>query len=309
MIYTVTLNPAFDLHYYLDSFSPFEDNFANYIETEAGGKGINVSRVLNNLGIENKAYFLSGKENETRFLNLLDGYGINYDYISVNGKIRENVSLHSLNADDTRICVNGFRATDEAVDALLKKLKSVIVQDDVLIFSGRLPVNVSKLKIINNLLDFRNAGVKLYIDCASFELADFEALKPYFVKPNRNEANALFRTDDALSSAEKLFELGIENSCITLGGQGAVYACSHNIFTASVKKIKAVSTVGAGDAFTAGFAAAVEKGYPPEKRIRFAVACGSASALEKGTNPPLLTEVLKLSSDINIIKKTSDSEC
>ena len=62
MIYTVTLNPAFDLHYYLDSFSPFEDNFANYIETEAGGKGINVSRVLNNLGIENKAYFLSGKD-------------------------------------------------------------------------------------------------------------------------------------------------------------------------------------------------------------------------------------------------------
>lgn len=309
MIYTVTLNPAFDLHYYLDSFSPCEDNFANAVETEAGGKGINVSRVLNNLGIENKAFFLSGKENEKRFLNLLDGYGIHYDYISVNGKIRENVSLHSTNADDTRICVNGFKANDKAVESLFEKLNSEIVQDDILVFSGRLPVNVSKQKIIKDLIDLKNLGAKLFIDCASLELPDLEVLKPYFVKPNRYEAKALLGTDDALTSAKKLFELGIKNSCITLGGQGAVYACLDNIFTVYTKEIKAVSTVGAGDAFTAGFAAAVEKGFPPEKRIKFAVACGSASALEKGTNPPSFAEVLKLFSGINIIKKDSDSEC
>lgn len=303
MIYTLTLNPAFDLHYYLQAFSVGEDNFADSFESEAGGKGINVSRCLQNIGVKSKAFFISGSDNEAEFLRLLDSYGIESDYLTVNGKIRENVSIHSQNADDTRVCVNGFSATDEAVTALFRKVCSVITPKDILVISGRLPHTVLKQTVINLLDEIKKAGVKLFIDSVSFDVSDLSFLKPYFVKPNRYEAKALFGTDDAIYTAQKLFDLGIENACITLGKDGAVYACREGVFTARLSNISPVSTVGAGDAFTAGFAAAASYGCTAAARLKVALACASASTLKKGTAPPELTELLSFYSTTILSKR------
>ena len=104
-IITLTLNPAFDVHCFIKGFAPYHENLATITENDAGGKGVNISRALTSCGVENLALVVLGEENGESFTRSLEADGIIYRSISVKGRIRENITVHTDNAPETRIFI------------------------------------------------------------------------------------------------------------------------------------------------------------------------------------------------------------
>ena len=115
-IITLTLNPAFDIHCYVPAFAPYHENLAKITDNEAGGKGVNISRALTVNGVDNLAIVVVGDENGDSFLKRLTADKMNYLAITVEGRIRENITLHTDNADETRISFEGFKTDESLLD-------------------------------------------------------------------------------------------------------------------------------------------------------------------------------------------------
>ena len=109
-IITLTLNPAFDIHCYTENFKPYHENLAKITDRDASGKGVNISRALKATGVDSLAFLVLGDENADSFERGLKADGLNYRAVTVSGRIRENITLHTEGADETRISFAGFRA-------------------------------------------------------------------------------------------------------------------------------------------------------------------------------------------------------
>lgn len=294
-IVTLTLNPAFDLHCSVENFQPFCENLADVTDSDAGGKGVNIAKALTANGIEQTAVVVLGEDNLADFEAALQKDGIRYLAVPVPGRIRENITLHTRNADETRISFRGFSA-GRAVLERVEKCLTDLTAGDVVTLTGRNPdgMEIGDVKAFCRRLIAR--GVRMVVDSRSFSLADLLEVKPWLIKPNQEEIsgyrNREIRTvEDAKSAAEELHEAGIENVMISLGSNGAVLASPDGTFFVSAPKLKTLSTVGAGDASIAGFLAAAKEGKASLDRLRLAVAYGSAACLCSGTKPPLKKNV------------------
>ena len=146
-IITITLNPAFDIHCYTEHFRPFQENLARITERAAGGKGVNISRALTANGIDNTALVVLGDENAEDFRRSLSAYGMNVEEILVKGRIRENMTLHTSNAPETRISFSGFNADDSLLSQVSDMLREADEDTSRLFFF----VYLSK-KVTNEIL-------------------------------------------------------------------------------------------------------------------------------------------------------------
>ena len=289
-IITLTLNPAFDLHCFVKNFEPYHENLADISSLDAGGKGVNISRALNSLGVENKALVVLGKENGDAFRQALAKDGTDGIFIELTGRIRENITLHTENAPETRISFRGFASDASLLCRVEASLSGKIDSDTVVTFTGSLPDGVSVEDAKNMLKELKAKGAKIVIDSRSFKLDDIKAVHPWLIKPNEEEISiySCLKVSDLESAARAATELRescAENVIISLGDKGAVLACMEGIFTATAPKIEALSTVGAGDSMIAGFIAAKKEHLPPLETLKFAVCCGSAACLTEGTKP------------------------
>lgn len=306
-IITLTLNPAFDKHCYVKSFNPFHENVASVISLEAGGKGVNVSRALTANDVKNVAITVLGSENKSEFEKQLQKDGVNYKTIVAEGRIRENLTLHSGDGQaETRISFNGFTLTDDVFDKVTDELGDAS-DDTIVTFTGSIPNGISTLKAKKFLLNLKNKGVKTVVDCRSFNIDDLIELKPWLIKPNKDEAENYAKkpvktVNDAIDVANNWRLCGIENVIISLGKTGAILACEDGNYAAETKKIDAVSTIGAGDSMIAGFIAAFINGEPPTQRLQKAVAFGTAACMQEGTKPPLKLDVCNIIDEIKITK-------
>ncbi len=305
-VVTLTLNPALDIHYCLDNFKPFSENYANSVSKSAGGKGINVSRALSMLDVENKAVVILGNESDQEFKDLLSKSDISYEAVYCDAKIRENVTLHPHNNKETRISLDNFSITEENFNQAfcLADLK----KNDILIFAGRLPKGIMKSAVIEKLKELAASGVLLAVDCNSFTSGDIKEIRPWFIKPNSDEAKALTGIDvedlsSAYLAAVKLSkDYDIPNVLISAGKEGAAYYGEYGGFSVLVPKIAAVSTVGAGDSTVAGFVGAFSKNESIIECLRTACASGTAACLSEGTEPPTEENFFKIKSQIEVIK-------
>ena len=301
-IVTLTLNPAFDIHCHIDDFKAYHENLANITDREAGGKGVNISRALCVNEILNLALVVLGDENAESFKKSLDSDGMNYRAITVEGRIRENITIHTDNAPETRISFSGF----DADISLLKKteavLSEVVEKGSCVTFTGRVPSGLTMTDVKAFLRSMQNKGVNLVIDSRSFSLDDLIEIKPWLIKPNQEEISEYLGRkidsfEQAVSSAQELFYNGIENVMISLGEKGALLVCGEGTFTAIPPQIEIRSTIGAGDSSIAGFLSAAVNGLPASECIRTAVAYGTAACMTSGTKPPRsddIEEILKL---------------
>lgn len=290
-IITLTLNPAFDIHCYVEHFAPYHENLARITDYDPSGKGINISRALCAGGVDNLAFAVLGDENGDSFVKGLEKSGLTLRTVTVKGRIRENITLHTEGADETRISFSGFSADESLLDRTLEALESEIEEGSLITFTGRVPGGIGMPAIQKFLSELTRRGAHVVIDSKSFGLSDLIDAKPWLIKPNEEEISEYLNRpiehfEEVLSAARELHESGIENVMISLGGKGALLVCREGAFVATPPSIRPLSTIGAGDSSVAGFLAAAAAGESSADCLKRAVSYGTSACLTEGTRPP-----------------------
>lgn len=302
-IFTLTLNPAFDVHAQAASFAIHRESVASVTSRDAGGKGINISRALSAFGVENEAFVLLGRENGTDFAAMLDSYSLLHTDLVTDGRIRENITLHVAGEPETRLSFCGFPASDGVLDEMEAVLLGKIEPGDAVTFTGSVPQGLTHARVMTFLSRVKMRGAQLVIDSKSITREDLVALRPALIKPNEEEVAAYIghpvsSLADAVPGARALADAGIANVMVSLGGEGALLIASGHTFLARPPRITPVSTVGAGDSAIAGFLYAASRDGSAADCLRHAVAFGTAACLTEGTNPPRKEDVDRILPDV-----------
>ena len=296
MIYTVTFNPSLD---YIVSVDGFKLGLTNRTDSELilpGGKGINVSTILNNLGISSTALgFVAGFTGE-EIVREVEKLGIPSDFIQIpEGISRINVKLKSI--DGTEINGMGPEIAADKVEELMRKL-DVLGEGDVLVLAGSIPASMPDDMYSRIMERLEGRGVLFFVDATGDLLRNVLKYHPFLIKPNNHELGELFGVritarEEAVPYAVKLQEMGARNVLVSMAGEGAVLVAENGeVHSAPAPKGTLVNAVGSGDSMVAGFLA----GWMERKDYRHAfymgVAAGSASAFSE--NLASKTEILEL---------------
>lgn len=293
-IFTLTLNPAFDIHAYTDVFTAEAENLITITSKDSGGKGVNISTALDNSNVKNTSIIVLGEDNSDEFIKNLSLSDPLLFYKK--GRIRENLTIHT-KTKETRISYEGFTLSDDIFEEILSTVK--INENDIFTFTGSVPKGISKNSIIKFLKSLKNYGARLVIDSKSITLSDLYSLSPWLIKPNEEEISAYFNEeihtlDQAAEYALTMHNKGIENVIISLGEKGAVLATDGNHYKVVPPKISVKSTVGAGDSSIAGFIYAKTKCFSNLEKLKFAVSFGSAACKTAGTTPPKFSDITEI---------------
>lgn len=286
MIYTITFNPALD---YIVKMNHFELGHVNRTEEEfvfAGGKGINVSIVLNNLGVKSKALgFIAGFTGD-EIERGVRAFGCDTDFIKLKeGMSRINVKIK---ADvESEINGGGPNISEEALNELFGKL-NMLESGDILVLAGSIPKSMP-VDIYEKIMDkLSGKGVKFVVDTTGESLMKVLKYKPFLIKPNHHELGDLFgvklnEKEQVIEYAKKLKDMGAQNVVISMAGDGAVLIdLDGNVTTSDVPKGVVKNSVGAGDSMVAGFISGYLKEENVAEGFKLGVATGSASAFSEG---------------------------
>lgn len=285
MIYTVTFNPSLD---YIVSVNNFQMGMTNRTDSELllpGGKGINVSIVLKNLGVENTALgFIAGFTGE-EIRREVEEIGVRANFIQVEkGVSRINVKLKSI--DGTEINGQGPDISEEKVEELLKKLEA-LKDGDILVLAGSIPASIPDDIYKNIMKRLAGKGIMIVVDATKDLLLNVLEYHPFLIKPNNHELGEIFKTElktreDVIPYAKKLQEMGARNVLVSMAGEGAVLIAEDGSeYTASAPKGKLVNGVGAGDSMVAGFLAGWMEKKNYVHAFHMGIAAGSASAFSE----------------------------
>lgn len=298
-IYTLTLNPAYDVHAFAKSLTLNCENLAQIQSREAGGKGVNISRALCNGQIPNTAIIVIGKENGDEFKNAISA--MDCVLLEKEGRIRENLTFHLENGNETRISFSGFPMDDGILEEVLDNI--VIEKDTIVTFTGRIPAGVSKDKAKEFLKFLHKQGARIVLDSKSFTIEDIFEIQPWLIKPNQEEISDYLGCEiktlsQVLEKAAIFTEHGITNTMVTLGEQGAALLTKDKVCIATCPVIAAVSTIGAGDSTIAGFLAGTYAGETAIGCLKTAVSFGTAACMTAGTLPPRKEDIEKIYAQI-----------
>ncbi|MGN0641135.1 MAG: 1-phosphofructokinase [Oscillospiraceae bacterium] len=284
MIYTVTFNPAVDLVVHADEVKIGLTNRSKSEEIYFGGKGINVSLVLKELGIRSRALGFVAGFTGAAIENSLVERGIDADFVHLEkGFSRINVKIKS--GEETELNGRGPKIPEKSLQELLKKLDK-IEDGDTLVLAGSIPADLPE-DIYEKILE-RLSGRKIrtVVDATKKLLLNVLKFKPFLVKPNEHELGEMFgvelkTVDEIIEHARKLNEMGASNVLISRAGNGAILLDEHgktHICGACKGTVK--NSVGAGDSMVAGFIAGCEKDY--DYALKLGTAAGGATAFSEG---------------------------
>ena len=296
MIYTVTFNPAIDYVVRMDCLSPGEINRAKAEEVQCGGKGINVSTVLKNLGIDNVALgFLAGFTGAAIETGLA-GAGVQTDFIHLeNGLTRINVKIKA--AEETEINGIGPRIDDVAIRRLFDKL-DILGKGDTLVLAGSIPSSLPSDIYETILSRLQGKGIRFTVDATKDLLVKVLKYRPFLIKPNDLELGEIFgralSTDEEIRDcAIQLQQQGARNVLVSMAAKGAILideTGGYHRIAAPEGQVK--NSVGAGDSMVAGFLA----GYLTKKDYGYALRLGSAAGSATAFSVGLATkkEIMRL---------------
>lgn len=285
MIYTVTCNPSLD---YVVSVQGFQTGCTNRTQSEklfAGGKGINVSLVLKNMGIESTALgFVAGFTGE-EIVRRLEKIGVKNDFIWLEeGFSRINVKLKAM--DDTEINGQGPQIDEEKTELLLRHLDGV-GRGDVLFLSGSIPASMPDDTYERIMRRLDGTGAAVVVDATKALLMNVLKYRPFLIKPNHQELGEIFGVrlesrEDVIPYGKKLQEAGAQNVLISLAGEGAVLiAADGELYSALAPEGKLINAVGVGDSMVAGFMAGWLSSGDYKYAFDMGLAAGSASAFSE----------------------------
>lgn len=294
MIYTVTFNPSLD---YIVAVDDFQLGLTNRTSSELilpGGKGINVSTLLMNLGIESTALgFMAGFTGD-EIVRELQEMGVKSDFIRIDeGISRINLKLKSI--DGTEINGSGPAISADKVEQLMVQLDA-LGEGDVLFLAGSIPSSMPDDMYRRIMARLEGKGVMIVVDATKDLLLNVLEYHPFLIKPNNHELGEIFGvkiTDkkDVITYAKKMQEKGARNVLVSMAGDGAVLVAEDgSVFQAEAPKGKVVNSVGAGDSMVAGFITGYLKTGSYKEAFQMGVCTGSASAFseELATEPEVL---------------------
>ena len=285
MIYTVTFNPSLD---YIVSVNNFQLGMTNRTATEMmlpGGKGINVSIVLKNLGLENTALgFVAGFTGD-EIQRQVEEIGVNARFIPVDEGI-SRINLKLQNIEGTEINGQGPAISREKTQQLFEMLDQ-LQEGDVLVLAGSIPASMPDDIYRNILKRLDGKGILIAVDATGNLLVNVLEYHPFLVKPNNHELGEIFvveicEKEDVVTYAKKLQERGARNVLISMAGDGAVLVAEDgSVYQAEAPEGKLINSVGAGDSMVAGFLAGYLEHGTYDKAFQMGVCTGSASAFSE----------------------------
>lgn len=282
MIFTVTFNPSLDYIVRVDEMRLGTINRTNYEQLLPGGKGINVSIVLGNLGHPSRALGFSAGVTGVALEKLLADTGVDADLVHVKaGFTRINAKVKAV--EETEINGQGPRIAPEDVDALFSKL-DVLGQDDTLVISGSVPNTLPSDMYEQVMERLAGRGVRIVVDAERDLLIRVLPYRPFLVKPNNHELGDIFGVtlktrDEVVPYARRMQEMGAQNVLVSMAGEGGVLvAADGQVYQSPAAKGTVVNSVGAGDSCVAGFLAGLMETGSYQTAFRMGLAAGSASA-------------------------------
>ncbi|MBQ4300008.1 MAG: 1-phosphofructokinase [Lachnospiraceae bacterium] len=296
MIYTVTFNPSLDYIVSVDNFTLGKVNRTTDELMFPGGKGINVSMVLKNLGYDSVALGFMAGFTGNEIIRMLDERGVISDFIHVEkGLSRINVKLRS--NEESEINGQGPEIDADAISRLYSKLDKL--QDgDVLVLAGSIPDVMSRNTYMDIMKRLNGRGVKVVVDATKDLLVNVLEYKPFLVKPNNHELGEIYGVtlntrDEVVPYAKRMQEAGARNVLISMAGEGAVLLDEQGeVHMSEAPKGKVVNSVGAGDSMVAGFIAGYLESGNYDEAFYMGLCTGSASAFSE--NLATKAEVIKL---------------
>lgn len=289
MIYTVTLNPALDKTATVENLRLDSVNRISELRVDPGGKGINVSKVVRELGAKTVAIALLGGHTGTMLRNMLAELGIECKVLEVEGETRTNLKIKDpALKTNTDINEPGPEVTDEQLRGMLDGLVGEVGSGDIVVLSGSLPRGAAADTYKVWVAALKKTGAKVYLDADGDKLVRGIEAKPDLIKPNEIELGAMMgRTLDAdekiVEAARELIDGGLDRVMVSMGGAGALYVARDVTIKANPVKVPVGSTVGAGDSVVAALAYAQDKGLSLEDTMRLAMATGAANVMQSGT--------------------------
>lgn len=281
MIYTLTLNPAVDYYIDMESFEEGDLNKVNNAYTLAGGKGINVSKVLKNFNIESIALGFCGGFTGDYIKKDIKECGIKENFIYLEEATRINIKLKT-SKSESEIAGKSPNISKEKVHELLNYIKNNIKENDILVLSGSVPNSIES-SIYKDIISNANKNIKVILDAIdeAFKIGLRE--KVFLTKPNKKELGEYFNkkiesTDDIIKYARELIKDGSKNVIVSLGKDGSVLVTENEVYIGNAPKGKLISSVGAGDSMVAGIVYGLSNNLSIVDSYKYAIASGSSTA-------------------------------
>ncbi len=291
MIATITMNPCIDQTLMIPDFQYGGLNRVEAARTDVGGKGINVSAVLTQLGHPVRTLGLNFQNGGHDLAGRLLEQKIHYEYIMAPGSIRENIKI--CNRKDqitTELNQRGTHVSLEILERMTAMVEQCLSDPEIqiLVISGSVPEGVP-VSYYRQLTEIGNRrGKKVILDADGDYLLEGIKAKPYLIKPNLQELIRTFglrsaQTAEILAVCRKIIDSGISIVCLSMGQGGALITDGHETWQSLTPSIAVKSTQGAGDSLVAGICIAIEKGLPMSEMLRYGVIAAQGSVTREGT--------------------------
>lgn len=308
VIVTVTMNPAIDKTVEVEEFVCRGLNRIRKVEYDAGGKGINVSKTIRELGGYSVATGFLGGNNGQIIANVLREKGITCDFVCVSGETRTNTKVVEDDGSLTELNEPGALIQDEDINELKKKLLRYADEDTIFIFAGSIPKGVPK-DIYGELIGLvKEKGACVLLDADGEAFYKSIEAGPDMIKPNQVELEEYFGlqegTDitEVIKAAESLEKKGVKNIVVSMGKSGALFLMEDYKVRCPGLSVKAHSTVGAGDAMVAALAYAWDHQFGKEETVKLCMATSAGAVTTIGTKPPSREVVDDLMKQVTIKK-------
>lgn len=300
MIHTLTLNPALDKTVVIQKFQIDTVNRIDSLRLDPGGKGINVSKVIQKMGGTSRATALLGGSTGQLIRKMLEQQGIDVDCIEIDGQTRTNLKIiDPIQKTNTDINEPGSSLSEEQASAAFSHFVKQLRTDDIIVLAGSVPAGVEPDIYARYIEAGKLIGAKVFLDADGDLFARGVQAQPYLLKPNRDElsrfvGHKLESIEEVKAASCMLLAGGIRKIVVSLGGQGALYVTKEVCLYAPALSVPVGSTVGAGDSVVAALALAEERDLPCEEALRLAVATSAANVMCSGTQAADLDQVKTL---------------
>lgn len=308
MILTVTANAAIDKRYVTRGFEDGSVNRVISCVANAGGKGINVSRVAAIAGEKVTATGFLGGHAGKFIEEHIHRRGIRGDFVWCEGESRTCINIwDEIKEQQTEFLEPGFEVSREDCDRLIRKFASLLPECRVVTISGSVPAGADVDLYRKMIREAREYGKPVLLDTSGSLLKECIQEKPSLIKPNIDEIRMLTgreleTREELLDAASEFHDAGIETVVISLGADGSLVSGKEGIFDVHVPKIETVNTVGCGDSMIAGLAVGISRGLGMEEMIRLASAVSAANAMRLETGFIVMEDVETLLPEIEIRK-------
>jgi 1-phosphofructokinase len=284
------MNPALDKTVEIPSFTIDSVNRITSMRTDPGGKGINVSKVIDKLGGKSIATGILGGDTGRTIQSALGRMGLETEFVFAAGETRTNLKvIDPVNHTNTDINEPGITVSEKILDELLQKFREKLVDGDIVVLAGSLPKGAPKDTYRTWADACGKAGAKVILDADGELLKEGLKAAPYLIKPNNHELSGLMgqtlRTPEELEQAARslMEQYRIAKVVVSMGGDGALYVTGDETIYAEGLKVPVGSTVGAGDSVVAALAFAESCGMSLEEAVRLSTAAGAANVMCSGT--------------------------